>query len=103
MQADIDARIQAEKELMDDYARIDYQGAYTEELINETDYPNFDISKCNEAFHQWKKHKKEGIMSFRDNYYVSAMTGTEAVQHHTHWQDCFDDSMDDYLMTPYAS
>ena len=29
MQADIDARIKAEGELTDDYARIDYQGAYT--------------------------------------------------------------------------
>jgi trimethylamine monooxygenase len=102
MEADINARIKAEKALVDDFACIDYQGAYTEELINETDYPNFDISKCNEAFHRWKKHKKEDIMSFRDNFYVSPMTGTEAVQHHTNWKDCLDDSMDDYLMTPYA-
>jgi trimethylamine monooxygenase len=103
MQADIVARTKAEKALVDDYARIDYQGAYTEELINETDYPKFDIAKINEAFHQWKKHKKEDIMSFRDNYHVSAMTGTEGVQHHTNWKDCLDDSMDDYLMTAYAS
>ena len=52
MQADIDARMAAEAELADDYACIDYQGAYTEELMNETDYPNFDIKKSNDAFYQ---------------------------------------------------
>lgn len=103
MQADIDARIKAETELTDDYARIDYQGAYTEELMNETDYPNFDIQKSNEAFHQWKKHKKGDIMNFRDNVYVSPMTGTEAVRHHTNWKDCLDDSMESYLLTAYTS
>ncbi|MEM7686132.1 MAG: NAD(P)/FAD-dependent oxidoreductase [Pseudomonadota bacterium] len=97
MQADIDARIAAEGELADDYACIDYQGAYTEELMNETDYPNFDIMKSNEAFYQWKKHKKQNIMTFRDNGYVSPMTGTEAPAHHTVWKDCLDDSMEDYL------
>ena len=97
MQADIDARIKAEGELADDYACIDYQGAYTEELMNETDYPNFDIKKSNEAFYQWKKHKKANIMTFRDNGYVSPMTGTQAPAHHTVWKDCLDDSMEDYL------
>ena len=97
MQADIDARMAAEAELADDYACIDYQGAYTEELMNETDYPNFDITKSNEAFYQWKKHKKQNIMTFRDNAYVSPMTGTAAPKHHTVWKDCLDDSMEDYL------
>ena len=97
MQADIDARMAAEAELADDYACIDYQGAYTEELMNETDYPNFDIKKSNDAFYQWKKHKKQNIMTFRDNGYVSPMTGTVAPAHHTVWKDCLDDSMEDYL------
>ena len=99
MQADIDARIAAEGELADDYACIDYQGAYTEELMNLTDYPNFDITKSNEAFYQWKKHKKKNIMTFRDNGYKSPMTGTEAPPHHTVWKDCLDDSLEDYLKT----
>ncbi len=99
MQADIDARIKAEGELADDYACIDYQGAYTEELINETDYPSFDIKASNAAFYAWKKHKKKGIMTFRDNGYVSPMTGTQAPAHHTVWKDCLDDSMEDYLRT----
>ncbi|MEO1494441.1 MAG: NAD(P)/FAD-dependent oxidoreductase [Pseudomonadota bacterium] len=97
MQADIDARMAAEAALEDDYACIDFQGAYTEELIALTDYPGFDVKKSNEAFYQWKKHKKQNIMTFRDNGYVSPMTGTKAPAHHTVWKDCLDDSLEDYL------
>ncbi len=97
MQADIDARMKAESELEDDYACIDYQGAYTQELISETDYPSFDIKASNEAFYQWKKHKKKNIMTFRDNGYVSPMTGTQAPPHHTVWKDAMDDSLESYL------
>ncbi|MEM7057220.1 MAG: NAD(P)/FAD-dependent oxidoreductase [Pseudomonadota bacterium] len=99
MQADIDARMAGEAALEDDYGCIDYQGSYTEELMNETDYPNFDIKASNAAFYAWKKHKKQNIMTFRDNGYVSPMTGTEAPPHHTVWKDCLDDSMEDYLKT----
>jgi trimethylamine monooxygenase len=43
MQADIDARIQAESELKNDCERIAFQGAYTNELVQEsTDYPDFN-------------------------------------------------------------
>ena len=99
MQADIDARIAAEGELADDYACIDYQGAYTEELINETDYPSFDIKASNKAFYEWKGHKKKDIMTFRNNGYVSPMTGTTAPPHHTPWKDALDDSLESYLQT----
>ena len=85
--------------MADDYACIAYQGAYTKELINETDYPSFDIEAANEAFYQWKKHKKLGIMSFRDHGYVSPMTGAKAPPHHTDWAHALDDSMEDYLRT----
>ena len=97
MQKDIDDRMAGEAALEDDYACIDYQGAYTEELMNETDYPNFDIKKSNEAFYQWKKHKKQNIMTFRDNGYTSPMTGTTAPPHHTVWKDALDDSLESYL------
>jgi trimethylamine monooxygenase len=99
MQADIDARIQAESELKDDYERIAFQGAYTNELVQEsTDYPDFNIEKANEAFNQWKRHKKESIMTYRDNHgYESPITGTKAPPHHTVWKDCLDDSIEDYL------
>ena len=96
-EADVKARQEAEGKLADDYACIDYQGAYTAELIEETDYPSFDIEAANKAFYQWKKHKKKDIMTFRNNGYVSPMTGTEAPPHHTPWKDALDDSLENYL------
>ena len=97
MEADIKARKDAEAALEDDYACIDYQGDYTAELIEETDYPSFDIKGACEAFYQWKKHKKKDIMTFRNNAYKSVMTGTMAPIHHTPWKDALDDSMEVYL------
>jgi len=67
------------------------------ELIAETDYPSFDVDGADEAFFQWKKHKKQNIMTFRDNGYRSVMTGTMAPVHHTLWVDALDDSMESYL------
>ena len=60
MEADVLARQKAEEALEDDYACIRYQGAYTGELIDETDYPTFDIEAANQAFIEWKGHKKKG-------------------------------------------
>ncbi len=96
---DVAARIAAEDALEDDYACIRYQGAYTGELIDQTDYPSFNIEAANEAFFQWKKHKKQNIMTFRDNGYVSPMTGNQAPAHHTPWKDALDDSLESYLQT----
>ena len=97
MEADWKAREAEEDKIEDDYGCIDYQGAYTQELIDETDYPSFDIQAANAAFYAWKKHKKKDIMTFRDNGYVSPMTGTQAPPHHTVWKDALDDSMESYL------
>ena len=86
-----------EAALADDYACIAYQGAYTQELIDETDYPSFDIEAANKAFYEWKKYKKKGIMEFRNHGHVSPMTGTKAPAHHTVWADALDDSLENYL------
>jgi trimethylamine monooxygenase len=95
--ADVEQRVAAEDALEDDYACIRYQGAYTGELIAETDYPSFDIDGANDAFFQWKKHKKKDIMTFRNNSYRSVITGSMAPVHHTPWKDALDDSMEAYL------
>ena len=96
-EADVKARQEAEAALEDDYACIDYQADYTEELIADTDYPSFDIGAASKAFYEWKKHKKKDIMTFRDHGYSSPMTGTMAPPHHTPWKDALDDSLEDYL------
>ena len=95
--ADVVDREAREDALEDDYGAIRYQGDYVRELIAETDYPSFDVDGANEAFFQWKKHKKQNIMAFRDNGYKSVMTGTMAPNHHTPWVDAMDDSMESYL------
>ena len=97
MHADIDRWRAREDALPDDYAAIEFQGEYTLYLMSLTDYPEFDISEANAAFFAWKQHKKEGIMTFRDNGYKSALTGTLAPAHHTPWKDALDDSMEAYL------
>lgn len=99
MAQDVVDRVAAEDAIEDDYGAIRYQGAYTEELIGETDYPSFDIEAANQAFFEWKKHKKQGIMTFRDHGYVSPMTGSKAPPHHTPWKDALDDSLEAYLQT----
>ncbi|MCY3596068.1 MAG: NAD(P)/FAD-dependent oxidoreductase, partial [Rhodospirillales bacterium] len=95
--ADVVDREAREDALEDDYAAIRYQGDYVRELIADTDYPSFDVDGANDAFFQWKKHKKQNIMAFRDNGYKSVMTGTMAPNHHTPWVDAMDDSMESYL------
>ena len=94
---DVAERVAREDALEDDYAAIRYQGDYVRELIADTDYPSFDVDGANDAFFQWKKHKKQNIMTFRDNAYKSVMTGTMAPVHHTAWVDAMDDSMASYL------
>ncbi|MCY4050481.1 MAG: NAD(P)/FAD-dependent oxidoreductase [Gammaproteobacteria bacterium] len=88
-----------EDNIADDYGAIEYQGRYTKHLMDMTDYPPFNIDAANQAFFEWKKHKKQNIMTFRDNGYVSPLTGTRAPAHHTSWVDALDDSMESYLQT----
>ena len=95
--ADVEARKAGEAAIEDDYGCIDYQGDYTQELIDETDYPSFDVKGACQAFYQWKKHKKADIMTFRNNAYKSVITGTQAPLHHTPCKDALDDSMAEYL------
>ena len=97
MQADVNERVANEDALEDDYACIRYQGDYVKELMAQTDYPTFNVDAANEAFFQWKKHKKENIMGFRDNCYKSAITGTMAPVHHTKWAEAMDDSYESYM------
>ena len=94
---DVADRVAAEDALEDDYGCITYQGNYVKELIADTDYPSFDVDGADQAFFQWKKHKKEDIMTFRNNSYQSVITGTMAPMHHTPWKDALDDSMESYL------
>ena len=74
-----------------------FQGDYTKELLELTDYPKFDVETVNKTFMEWEHHKAENIMGFRDNAYRSIMTGKMSPVHHTPWLTAMDDSMASYL------
>lgn len=82
----------------------EHQGAYTQRLIDQTDYPSFDMEAVHKEFYAWKKNKVAGIMTFRDKSHTSAMTGKASPPHHTPWVDALDDSLEAYLSeTPEAA
>ncbi|SMO92700.1 NAD(P)-binding domain-containing protein [Paracoccus laeviglucosivorans] len=97
LMADVAEREAREDAGTDNKYAIHYQGDYVKELIALTDYPDFDVDGACDAFVEWKNHKAENIMGFRNNSYRSVITGTMAPQHHTPWKDALDDSMEAYL------
>ena len=98
LEQDVLDRQAAEDVLEDDNACIACQGAYTAELIKETDYPAFDVEAANQAFFRWKKHKKKGIMTFRDHGgFISPMDKSVSPSHHKIWSEELDDSKETFL------
>ncbi|MDG2231318.1 MAG: NAD(P)/FAD-dependent oxidoreductase [Paracoccaceae bacterium] len=97
MSADVEERMTREEVSADGKYCIRYQGDYVQELIDETDYPSFDVDGACEAFYQWKQHKSDAIMEFRNNAFKSVITGTMAPVHHTPWKDALDDTLEVYL------
>ena len=93
----IEERQAAEDALEDDYGAIDFQGDYTQDLVDQTDYPDFNTPLVNKMFYDWKKHKKQSIIGYRDHGHTSPLTGTVAPIHHTRWDEALDDSLESYL------
>ncbi|WP_419922119.1 NAD(P)-binding domain-containing protein [Candidatus Poriferisodalis sp.] len=87
----------AEDEVPDDYGAIDFQGDYTQDLLDQTDCPDPNTPLINKMFKDWKKHKKQSILGYRDHGHTSPVTGTMAPIHHTSWEDALDDSLESYL------
>jgi trimethylamine monooxygenase len=99
MQAHSEEWNDKEGTLEDAKQMIEFQGDYTQMLIDETDYPSFDIAGVNATFYKWKKDKMEDIMGYRNKSYPSLITGNDSPPHHTAWLDELDDSMTSYLKT----
>ena len=97
MQAHSQKWIARESKLKTSEQMVKFQGEYIKQLITQTDYPSFNIDAVNEIFMQWKKHKKDNIMGFRDKTYRSVMTGKMSKPHHTPWLYALDDSLEAYL------
>ncbi|GAA2376716.1 NAD(P)/FAD-dependent oxidoreductase [Gordonia cholesterolivorans] len=81
----------------DDAAAVRFQADYIRDLIEQTDYPMFDLDEVVRIFLEWKADKKRNILTYRDQVYPSVMTGTMAAVHHTRWIDELDDSRERYL------
>ena len=88
---------QKEQKLKNVEQMVKFQGEYIKQLIAATDYPDFNIDAVNEVFMQWKKHKQDNIMGFRDKVYRSVISGKMAKPHHTPWLYALDDSLETYL------
>lgn len=78
-------------------AEVVFQGDYVRDLVQQTDYPEFDIDEVVRIFISWMNDKQQDIMGYRDRSYRSVMTGTLAVKHHTPWMEELDDSLERYL------
>lgn len=76
---------------------IDLQTDYIKDLIDMTDYPEFDLDTVAAHFKKWLQDKDEDILCYRDVTFRSVMTGTKAENHHTDWMDEMDDSFERYF------
>lgn len=97
MAANSQAWREREDTLADPEQEIWFQGDYVKELIDATDYPDFDIETVNKIFMEWEHNKEADIMTFRNKSHRSVMTGTMAPAHHTPWMEAMDDTMEAYL------
>ena len=67
------------------------------DLLDATDYPDFNVEAVATLFKQWKHDKKEDILGYRNYSYRSVLTGTLAPLHHTPWMQAMDDSLEAFL------
>src|SRR5690554_2641898 len=86
-----------EEQASNPFEDIDFQAAYILDLLEPTDYPEFDVAAVAEIFKQWVRHKEADILGYRNKSYRSTMTGTLAPVHHTPWMEAMDDSLEAFL------
>ena len=86
-----------ENNLEDAYGMIDFQADYIRSLMENTDYPKFDVELSQKEFKAWKKAKEKSIVSYRDQAHSSPVTNKLSPVHHTAWWEAMDDSMESYL------
>lgn len=79
---------------------IDFQTDYVRDLIQQTDYPMFDLYEVAKILKGWVQDKKNDIMGYRNATYRSVITGTMSAKHHTEWVQELDASMERYLSEP---
>lgn len=80
------------------FDHVDFQSEYIRDLLQLSDYPDFNIDKVATMFKDWLKDKEIDILTYRDKKFRSVVTGTMAAEHHTEWMDELDDSKERYLL-----
>ncbi len=94
---DIDKWLSANEKLETGADDVDFQSAYIKDILEISDYPDFNVDKVGGMFKEWLKDKDENILTYRDKTFQSVVTGTKAETHHTEWMDELDDSKERYL------
>lgn len=94
---DIDFWLEKNDNLKSSFDHVDFQTEYIQELIDISDYPDFNLDKVAAMFKEWLNDKDENILTYRDKTFQSVVTGTVAAEHHTEWMDELDDSKERYL------
>ena len=81
--------------LEDCHAEIDAQSDYVKRLAADIGYQvEVDVG---ELFHEWERHKREDILTYRDQRFVSHFTGQRGPAHRLPWLRCFDDSLEAFI------
>lgn len=86
-----------EQKLSTPFEDIDFQTDYTRDLLESTDYPEFDLEMAAQNFKEWEHHKEESILDYRNRSFRSPCSNTQAPLHHTPWIEAMDDSMAAFL------
>ena len=81
MARDINAWQEREGKLEDPLQEIDFQADYMRDLLQDVDYPSFDLDLTVEEFKEWEHHKEENILTYRDKSFRSPCTGNMAPLH----------------------
>merc|ERR1719427_400631 len=97
MEADWKSWVERNLAIKNFHEEIDYQTEYVADLVKDCgdDYP-YDID-VSDMFHEWKNHKDEDVMTYRDKAFTCKFTGTKNPVHHTPFMKAMDDSLQAYV------
>lgn len=97
MDKDDAAWLEREASLADYEQEIFFQADYIKILMDQSDYPVFDVRGMGDIFMNWEHHKHDTIMGYRDFGHRSLVTNNDQPVHHTAWLEAMNDSMESYL------
>lgn len=77
---------------------VEFQADHLRDLLQNLDYPKFDVDMTVEHFRTWLGHKQEDITGYRNRGgFASPVTGTVSPALHTSWWEMLDDSLEAFL------